>query len=356
MTPALRESRLLPRQQSPLDRCRRTLSRNAGHARLLLHYLERAESIKKPFWLVSLRWNGHEKWDLARDELKRAVVLESTGIQWGWQARKSLSLIVRDSKWDKTVALVGELCKNLPPYLPRPVCHLSYYFPDSIEPQQEETSCERPHVDSISPLFGRPLALPAWKRCLDLIVASLLCVLCLPLLLIVACVVKLTSPGPIIFKQHRAGLSGKPFILYKFRTMIPDAESYRCDLADLSQQDGPAFKMSNDPRITNVGRLLRRTSIDEMPQLWNVLKGDMSLVGPRPLPCEESDALQGWQRRRLDVTPGLTCIWQVNGRSRVTFDEWVRMDLEYICTRSLWTDVKLLILTIPAVLSCKGAQ
>jgi len=138
--------------------------------------------------------------------------------------------------------------------------------------------------------------------------------------------------------------------------MLANAEAYKAALLAFNEQDGPAFKILEDPRVTSVGRILRRTSLDELPQLWNVLKGDMSLVGPRPLPCEETNACESWHRRRLNVTPGLTCIWQVKGRSLVSFAEWVRMDLQYIRSLSMWQDVKLLLLTVPAVVSQKGAR
>jgi lipopolysaccharide/colanic/teichoic acid biosynthesis glycosyltransferase len=144
--------------------------------------------------------------------------------------------------------------------------------------------------------------------------------------------------------------------MFKFRTMRVGADAQKHALRQRSQQDGPAFKMKNDPRLTLVGRVLRATSIDELPQLWNVLRGEMSLVGPRPLPCDESAGCRRWQRRRLEVTPGLTCIWQVSGRNLVAFDEWMRMDLRYVDSRSPWLDFKLLVKTLPAVLSRKGAM
>jgi lipopolysaccharide/colanic/teichoic acid biosynthesis glycosyltransferase len=175
-------------------------------------------------------------------------------------------------------------------------------------------------------------------------------------MLAAAIAIKLSSHGPILFAQRRAGLGGQPFTIYKFRTMVVDAEQRKASLKGLNEQDGPAFKMKHDPRITRIGRLLRTTSLDELPQLWNVLKGDMSLVGPRPLPCDESDAARLWHRQRLDVTPGLTCIWQIRGRNSVTFDQWMRMDMEYVRRRTLWHDLRLLLETIPAVLFSRGAR
>jgi len=159
-----------------------------------------------------------------------------------------------------------------------------------------------------------------------------------------------------LFQQRRAGLGGKPFMIYKLRTMVNDAEQRKAQLAPLNEQDGPAFKLSNDPRTTPLGRFLRQTSLDELPQFWNVLKGDMTLVGPRPLPVPESNACAAWQRRRLYVTPGITCIWQIYGRSRVSFSEWIRMDLRYIREQRLIEDVKILLLTVPAVLMRRGAR
>ncbi len=209
-------------------------------------------------------------------------------------------------------------------------------------------------VQNLHSLLVRPM--PWWKRAIDILGAGTGLLLISPLLAIVALAIKLTSPGPVIFKQRRAGIGGKPFQIYKFRTMCVDAEAQKKALKAQSEQDGPAFKIKADPRITKIGRILRETSLDELPQLWNVVKGDMSLVGPRPLPVDESDECDVWQRRRLDVTPGLTCIWQVKGRSRVTFDEWVRMDITYIRRRRLFHDLLILMQTIPAVLLRRGAR
>lgn len=199
----------------------------------------------------------------------------------------------------------------------------------------------------------RPL--PPWKRAADVIGASIALLLLAPVMLIIAAAIKLDSPGPVIFRQVRAGRRGHSFNLYKFRSMQVDAEASQEQLRALSEQDGPAFKIKGDPRITRLGHFIRSTSLDELPQLWNVLKGDMSLVGPRPLPWKEACGCELWQRRRLDVLPGMTCIWQVKGRSRVSFAEWMRMDMLYIRKRSFLMDLLLLAATIPAVLFRRGA-
>lgn len=185
--------------------------------------------------------------------------------------------------------------------------------------------------------------LPWWKRGLDIVGASFGLVMLSPLLTASAVLIKLTSPGDIFFTQLRAGLGGRPFKIYKFRTMCVDAESQKDSLRSQNEQDGPAFKIKHDPRVTTIGRYLRMTCIDELPQLWNVLKGDMTLVGPRPLPVDEAAKCQDWEQRRLDVTPGLTCIWQAAGRrDRISFADWMRMDLRYIKGRSIRKDLALL--------------
>jgi len=160
----------------------------------------------------------------------------------------------------------------------------------------------------------------------------------------------------MFFKQWRIGLGGNAFQMYKLRTMVVDAEEKRNSLLELNEQEGPIFKIKNDPRITPLGRMLRTTSIDELPQLWNVIKGEMSLVGPRPHLPHETAAYDPWNRRRLDVTPGLTCTWQVGGRSKIGFEDWMRMDIRYIRRRSLANDIHLIFKTIPAVLFGKGAS
>ena len=195
------------------------------------------------------------------------------------------------------------------------------------------------------------------KRLLDIIVATSALVLLSPLLLIVAALIKLTDRGPVLFWQTRVGKWGKTFRFPKFRSMVVDAEALRAQLAqtNVHGKDGVTFKMKNDPRITRVGRFIRRTSIDELPQLWCVLKGDMSLVGPRPALANEVDRYTLDDRRRLDATPGLTCTWQVTGRSDIPFPEQLRLDVEYIEQQSLSEDVRLLLRTVPAVLTGRGA-
>ena len=203
------------------------------------------------------------------------------------------------------------------------------------------------------PRLGVPT--PSWKRCLDIVVSASALVLLSPLFAVVALAIRLDSPGPVIFRQTRAGRSARAFTFYKFRSMIAGAEAARSALADMNERDGPVFKIRRDPRITRVGRWLRRWSVDELPQLWNVLKGDISLVGPRSPTFDEVCKYERWQRRRLCVTGGITCLWQVSGRSQIGFLDWMRLDMCYVTTRSLWLDLRLLALTLPAVISGRGA-
>ena len=194
------------------------------------------------------------------------------------------------------------------------------------------------------------------RRAIDVLVSSIALVILSPLLVAIALAIKATSRGPVLFKQVRCGLYGRPFTFLKFRSMRLEAETLKPTLAPYNEMDGPAFKMRNDPRVTAVGRFLRRTSLDELPQLWNILKGSMSFVGPRPSVIEEVRQYEPWQRRRLSMQPGLTCLWQISGRNDLTFDEWMRLDLEYIDNWSLWLDVKIALKTIPAVLLGRGAR
>ena len=212
---------------------------------------------------------------------------------------------------------------------------------------------------SVDDFLGRPTVVfrsapeASWqgvaKQLLDFVGALALLAVCAVPLLLVALGVRLTSRGPMFFRQQRSGLNGRPFTMLKFRTMVSDAEQLKAELASFNEMDGPVFKVTNDPRVTALGRFLRKWSIDELPQLWNVLRFEMSLVGPRPLPVDEIRRINDHaHRRRLSVKPGLTCLWQISGRNDVkSFKEWVRLDLEYIDNWSLWLDVKILLRTIP---------
>jgi exopolysaccharide biosynthesis polyprenyl glycosylphosphotransferase len=194
------------------------------------------------------------------------------------------------------------------------------------------------------------------KRALDLLISSFLLILLAPLFAIVALWIKFSNGGPVFFTQERVGLNKRIFRIYKFCTMVSDAEKMMTQLEKHNEMTGPVFKIKNDPRITPAGRFLRRTSIDELPQLLNVFKGDMSLVGPRPLPVRDYQGFQeDWQRRRFSARPGITCLWQVNGRNSLTFEQWMKLDIQYLDERSFWLDLKILARTIPAVLKGSGA-
>ena len=196
------------------------------------------------------------------------------------------------------------------------------------------------------------------KQMIDYIAAFTMILILSPLLLICALSVKLTSQGPIMFRQKRSGINGRPFTMFKFRSMNTNAEQRKHELEAMNEMSGPVFKVSSDPRITPIGRILRKYSLDELPQLINVLQGSMSLVGPRPLPEDETKRFEDLShRRRLSVKPGLTCLWQISGRNEIKeFSDWVRLDLEYIDNWSLWLDIKILIRTIPVVFKGSGAH
>ena len=204
----------------------------------------------------------------------------------------------------------------------------------------------RPHTN---------LAYRLTKRTADVALSLAGLLVLSPVLLLIGLAVALEREGPVIFRQRRAGFRNKPFMMYKFRTMVKNAAELRGEMEQYNELDGPAFKMKNDPRVTKLGRFLRRTSLDELPQLVNVLKGDMSLVGPRPLPTYESEKCTPEQLQRLLVKPGLTCFWQACGRNDVSFKEWMDMDLRYVNEQSIPTDVKILLQTVKAVLSGRGA-
>lgn len=232
--------------------------------------------------------------------------------------------------------------------LKRPASQAATYTPDgALSPRAHEAA------------WGfTPITLPgAWritKRAIDLVGSVLGIVVTSPVWILAAIAVRCEGQGSMLFRQVRVGRNGRQFVMLKFRTMCMDAETRKADLAPHNEMTGPVFKMQNDPRVTRLGRLLRKYSVDELPQLLNVLRGEMSLVGPRPaLPAEVSQ-YEPWQRQRLCVRPGLTCLWQVNGRNEVDFEEWMRLDLEYIHRCSLALDVAILAKTVPAVLKGTG--
>jgi exopolysaccharide biosynthesis polyprenyl glycosylphosphotransferase len=195
------------------------------------------------------------------------------------------------------------------------------------------------------------------RRVLDVLLAGIILVIFGPFVMLpAALLIKLTSPGPVLFKQKRCGHNGRVFTMYKFRSMVDNAEQLRVEMEAFNEMDGPVFKFSRDPRITTIGKIIRRRSIDELPQLFNVLQGHMSLVGPRPPLPKEVARYERWQRRRLSMKPGMTCLWQISGRNEVSFEDWMKLDLTYIDNWSLLLDLKILLKTVPVVLLGRGAK
>jgi exopolysaccharide biosynthesis polyprenyl glycosylphosphotransferase len=216
------------------------------------------------------------------------------------------------------------------------------------------------HRGDAQQIIGNSSGLEGWpllfKRLLDVAGSVMLLVILSPLFVAVALLIKLTSAGPVFFAQKRVGLNKREFTMFKFRTMVPDAEAIQHKLTHLNEMSGPVFKIKNDPRITPLGRALRKASLDELPQLFNVLKGDMSLVGPRAMSVRDYQFFsEDWQRRRFSVPPGITCLWQIQGRNTIPFEQWMRLDMQYIDKWSLWLDFKILAQTIPAVFKGSGA-
>jgi lipopolysaccharide/colanic/teichoic acid biosynthesis glycosyltransferase len=369
----------------PIHKIKNFHSRNEIDA-ILHRECSRCERNGQEFCLVviSAAKNGARRHvhRLAKVLCRRARATDEVG----WFDAQRLCVVLPDTSGDGAMAFVGHFTESSNYRGLSPLCNILSYrgethsdneqmsveqFALGIEEAGQDLaagsglspseSIRRGNANILRRLHGagdlagllvRPL--PLWKRCIDIAVGSLILLFSLPFMVGAALTIKVSDPGPVLFKQKRAGLGGKPFTIYKFRTMVVDAEAKKAQLRHRSEQDGPAFKIKHDPRITRVGRFLRETSLDELPQLFNVLKGEMSLVGPRPLPVEESNRCATWHRRRLDVTPGLTCIWQISGRSNVSFAEWIRMDRRYIRALSLWQDIKLILLTVPSVLARRG--
>ena len=273
------------------------------------------------------------------DDGRIAVLLPDTPAEGAWKVAEDVSDV-------------------FPPGPDRPECDVLVYPPRPGDRDAVEEAVDQPaEADpSGSSEFFFAKGLPAWKRAVDVVGAVTGLAVSAPVIALAAAAIKFSSPGPIFFTQEREGLGGRRFRMWKLRTMAIDAEERKDELTKFNEQDGPAFKMRRDPRTTAAGRFLRWMSLDELPQFWNVLVGDMTLVGPRPLPTAESQACHPWQRRRLDVTPGLTCTWQVEGRGAAKFDDWVRMDLQYVEQRGPWKDFKLLTLTVPSVFFQRGMR
>lgn len=193
------------------------------------------------------------------------------------------------------------------------------------------------------------------KRVMDILGAGCGLVLLSPVIIIVAILVKVSSKGPVFFSQKRVGKNGKIFYMYKFRSMVVNAEELKEKLAAQNEMSGPMFKMKDDPRVTKIGKFIRKTSLDELPQLWNVIKGDMSLVGPRPSLPKEVAQFEGWMYKRLSVKPGLTCYWQVSGRNNIDFEDWMKLDCKYVDERNIWIDIKLIFKTVGVLFGDKNA-
>jgi lipopolysaccharide/colanic/teichoic acid biosynthesis glycosyltransferase len=268
-----------------------------------------------------------------------------------------VAVLFPDTRKDGAWKVASDICDHYPLGHERPDCEV-FLYPDESAPRNDDSQprAKQPveGSSSLESLFASPT--PMLKRAVDIFGACVGLLFAAPLIAILAVLIRSTSRGPVFFSQWREGHGGRPFRIYKFRTMCVDAHRHQSSLRALSVQDGPAFKMQHDPRTTWIGNILRRTSLDELPQLWNVLVGDMSLVGPRPLPTRESLECLPWQRQRLTVVPGLTCIWQVKGRSTVSFLEWMRMDLQYLRHRSFLCDLRLILTTGPSILFKKGPR
>ena len=194
------------------------------------------------------------------------------------------------------------------------------------------------------------------KRIIDIVASFTGLIVLSPLMLVVSILIKLESKGEVIFKQKRVGLNGKEFYMYKFRSMVINAEELKAELESQNEMSGPMFKMKDDPRITRIGKFIRKTSIDELPQLINVIKGDMSLVGPRPSLPKEVEKFEQWMRERLEVKPGLTCIWQISGRNNIDFEDWMKRDIKYVRERSFTLDIKLILKTVLVLFGDKNAS
>jgi len=277
----------------------------------------------------------------------------------GFLSDRRVGVLLPDTSKSGAWKVASDICGVYPLGHDRPSCDVIVYPDEHLQRRDGVPHRDHETTDGVTPaaidaLLAHPA--PVAKRSIDVLGAIVGLIASAPLLLFIALAIKLTSRGPVVYSQEREGLGGRRFRIYKLRTMRLNADQLQSALREYSEQDGPAFKMSKDPRITWIGRWLRVLSLDELPQLWNVLRGEMSLVGPRPLPTVESLQCLPWQRQRLSVVPGMTCIWQIWGRNTVPFEEWMRMDLQYIRRQSLVYDLQLLLTTAPAIVLSRGPR
>jgi lipopolysaccharide/colanic/teichoic acid biosynthesis glycosyltransferase len=350
---------------------------NSKHDFTLVLERERARADRNGHGFSLVTFKVGEGNQATADRLKQVLAdrLRLTD-ELGWYDDERLGVLLfntpREGAWNYANRVQAALLQTAPlqtaplqaallPVDPLPECGV-YTYPAAWPGSESEGKTEPPNAQPITlrvepavdPFRRNPL--PLWKRAMDLALAPLLLVVLSPFLLLAALAIKMDSRGPVFFKQRRAGSRGKPFMCWKFRTMVNGAEDQKIELMKFNERSGVAFKMTGDPRVTRVGRLLRKTSLDELPQLFNVVRGEMCLVGPRPLPVDEALQQDPWHNTRLEVAPGITCLWQVYARHSNCFDTWARLDIEYVKKRSFLLDLKLLLMTIPAVISMRGAR
>ena len=312
----------------------------------------RADRGEGSFAMMTLKFAADHELAHCQASMKRVIQGRIRQIdECGYLSGGRLGILTPNTSSRGVSVLAEDLMSRFPASLPRPSIEIFEHQGDrsdkSTEPPHPKNDGRHQRVPTLDAgtIFVDPM--PLWKRSIDVIGAVGGLIFSLPLFLVIAATIRVSSKGPAIYTQSRTGRGGNSFRMFKFRTMIAGAEQHRDDLLHLNEQDGPAFKMPRDPRITRIGHWLRRLSLDELPQLWNVLKGDMSIVGPRPLPCDEANGCEPWQRRRLAVVPGLTCTWQVQDRSNpVPFAEWMRMDIRYAQSISLKKDLQLVLRTV----------
>ncbi len=339
------------RREFPRQVCRELIA--ADEFRQLCDYERvRADRAVGVFSLISLNFPTRRSLAKNSDTLGNVVAERIRDIdEVGYLANDKVGLLAPHTSSHGARVLATDVISRFPESMPKPTIEVFEYKAEAwsdrqngIGQRKEQPQTREPLVTVTNADIAGVLAesVPAWKRSMDVIGAIGGLIVLSPLFLLIAAAIKLTSRGPVFFAQQRTGRGGRAFAMYKFRSMVVDAEGKRDELLHLNEQDGPAFKIQHDPRITRIGHWLRRASLDELPQLLNVLKGDMSFVGPRPLPCHETAQCEPWQRRRLAVTPGITCIWQVQNRATpVPFAEWMRMDIRYAKSISLRGDLQL---------------